>query len=443
MFFSGTLKEGIALALQESKAVVCFVRDDGETSLTWQDEYFTRDEHFTQLLEARSVLLRIAKDSPEAGFLASVCQISQYPTVIVIRNGMLREYIVPNVSKDEFRNRLSAAIDISKPESNAAVPSGSEQAPSQAEATNSAPKTVPEPVVTTPTSTAAAAQVQSNLEQSSQEVQKSTSSNKGKERVSEVTPEGSQKTPAQVPRTPKREYKPPQITSMSQEKIQMKDAKGKPLIRVSRNETPAEESSASRLRPAPGPPTQYRLQVRLFDGSSVRSSFSLSHTIHKDVRAWLDNQLEEKVPYNLKLILTPLPNKTLTIAEEDQPLRELITGSTATFVMVPVRSYAEAYSESGSLPVRAVSYAYGIVTSVIGTATGYACSLLGFVQTRAAPSQSGPSQSGEPRPSSDTTSQRRPWGPNIRTLRDQESDQDRQFYNGNQLNFEPRRDDEQ
>lgn len=42
-------------------------------------------QQFTQLLETRSVLLRIAKDSPEAGFLASVCPVVQYPTVVVIR----------------------------------------------------------------------------------------------------------------------------------------------------------------------------------------------------------------------------------------------------------------------------------------------------------------------------------------------------------------------
>jgi hypothetical protein len=64
MFFTGTLQEGITLAVQESKAVVCFVpglssrtgvyltyplltiafADNGETSSTWQEEYFQGDE---------------------------------------------------------------------------------------------------------------------------------------------------------------------------------------------------------------------------------------------------------------------------------------------------------------------------------------------------------------------------------------------------------------
>jgi UBX domain. len=59
-----------------------------------------------------------------------------------------------------------------------------------------------------------------------------------------------------------------------------------------------------------GPPTEYRLQVRLFDGSSVRSSFTPTQSIRNDVRAWLDQKMEDdNRPYNLKHILTPLPVK--------------------------------------------------------------------------------------------------------------------------------------
>lgn len=50
---------------------------------------------------------------------------------------------------------------------------------------------------------------------------------------------------------------------------------------------------------------EYRLQVRLFDGSSVRSSFSPLDTIHDGVRPWLDRQCADGTcPYTLKHILT-------------------------------------------------------------------------------------------------------------------------------------------
>jgi hypothetical protein len=143
MFFSGSLQEGIALAVQESKAVICFVQ--GSSSRTpsscsrgelpyptlpnhssYQQMTAKQAQHgrrsilqatrycpglrtvyrspsnnslfgqeFTRLLEARSVLLRITKESPEAGFLASVCPVSQYPTVVAIKYVSRFRYAIP------------------------------------------------------------------------------------------------------------------------------------------------------------------------------------------------------------------------------------------------------------------------------------------------------------------------------------------------------------
>ncbi|KAL2786561.1 hypothetical protein BJX66DRAFT_346742 [Aspergillus keveii] len=423
MFFSGTLQEGIALAVQESKAVICFVQDGGQTSSTWQEEYFAGDEEFKRILETRSVLLRITKESPEAGFLASVCPVSQYPTVVAIKNGMLREYVVPDVTKDEFRTRLTAVMEDRDPLTQAAGPSTDPSSSSrnqEADTSPAQPSQTGDQIATSPTTTPPTAQTSSSQEQPS----RTTAGGHG----------------VQPPRQ-QSEQRPNQSASKPKETLKKDIKKETPASRAPQVEKPTQESPA---KPAPTPqaPTQYRLQVRLFDGRSVRSSFSPSHTIRKDVRPWLDSQMEERKPYNLKHILTPLPNQTLTIAEEDQTLREIITGSTATFVMVPIKSYIEAYSESGSLPVRAVSSIYGIVSSVVGTATGYVGSLLGYGQNQAAqPQPEAPQSSGSQ--SSGETTRRRPFRPNIRTLRDQMEGQDRsEFYNGNQLNFEPRRDDE-
>ncbi|KAL4805487.1 hypothetical protein BDV18DRAFT_141054 [Aspergillus unguis] len=439
MFFAGSLQEGIALAVQESKAVICFVPDDGETSSTWEEDYFKGDEQFTQLLETKSVLLRIAKDSPEAGFLASVCPVTQYPTIVIIRNGMLREYILSGVSKDEFRNRIAAVIDDSKTEAQASVPSAAQQASEQAQETTSNQVPAPQPpaAAPAPSPTAPVDQSSSTPKQYNTDVQKAESEGKGK-RPAYVG--GPKKYPAHLPQTKKEEQDPQRPSSEAEEKNQKGDTKGKTPIRINKSDKPAVEPSSNRSAPV-GPPAQYRLQVRLFDGSSVRSTFAPSHTIRKDVRSWLDTQLEEKTPYNFKLILSPLPNKTLTLTEEDCELRELITGSTATFVLVPIRSYIEAYSDSGSLPVRAASFLYGLGSSAVGGILGYAGSFLGYAQSRATPSQSESSQSSEPQSSGQAARRPRPWGAHIRTLGDQSDGQDSQLYNGNQLNFEPRQDD--
>lgn len=185
-------------------------------------------------------------------------------------------------------------------------------------------------------------------------------------------------------------------------------------------------------------PAQYRLQVRLFDGSSVRSSFSPTQTICSDVRSWLDQKMgTEQRPYNLKHILTPVPSRTLSVSEESQTLRDLGLGSTANLVMVPVPSYTDAYStSSSSLPVRSVSAVYNAVSSAITTATGLVSSLAGYSMTGSTTSDNESSTATGQFVSSNTTQRPRTIGPNIRTLGDQENDGDnKQFYNGNQVGY--------
>lgn len=179
-----------------------------------------------------------------------------------------------------------------------------------------------------------------------------------------------------------------------------------------------------------GPPSQYRLQVRLFDGRSIRSSFLPTQTIRGDVRPWLDQQMaDDHRPYNLKHILTPLPSRTISVTEESQTLQDLGLGSTANLVMVPVESYTEAYSAAGSLPVRAISGVYNVVSSVAGTATGLVGSFLGY-----GPSAPANEPASSPSPSTENARRPRPSGSNIRTLRDQQDERgNSQLYNGNQV----------
>lgn len=180
-----------------------------------------------------------------------------------------------------------------------------------------------------------------------------------------------------------------------------------------------------------GPPTEYRLQVRLFDGSSVRSSFTPTQSIRNDVRAWLDQKMEgDNRPYNLKHILTPLPSETLSVAQESQTLRDLGLGSTANLVMVPVSTYTEAYSAAGSLPVRGISAVYNLASSAASTATGLVGSFLGYGST--APASDATTSSASP--ATGNSQRPRTTGPNIRTLRDQQDGRgNNQLYNGNQV----------
>lgn len=146
---------------------------------------------------------------------------------------------------------------------------------------------------------------------------------------------------------------------------------------------------------------------------------------------------DDKRPYNLKHVLTPLPSRTLSVAEESQALQDLGLGSTANLVMIPVASYTEAYTAAAanSLPVRGISAVYNGVYNAVSSVASSATSLLGsFIgYGSSAPESSAQAPPPSP-PPPETTRRRRTSGINIRTLHDQRDERDdSQFYNGNQV----------
>jgi hypothetical protein len=185
-----------------------------------------------------------------------------------------------------------------------------------------------------------------------------------------------------------------------------------------------------------------RVQVRTFDGSTFRQTFPLSANITSEIRPWIDSTSSQSVPYNLKLILTPLPNRNIEAAEEAQSLFDLGIKGSCTFVMVPVKGYVESYtgSTAGGIVGSAVSGGYNLVT-------GTACALFGGVKSLLG--WSGQSDAAATATSAIAATQEDsgPSTPNVRvrTLADQRIEaakkKDQQFYNGNQLNFEPRKDE--
>lgn len=85
------------------------------------------------------------------------------------------------------------------------------------------------------------------------------------------------------------------------------------------------------------------IQVRLFDGSTIRSRFKTAAPL-KEVRRWVDeNKGENKSPYTFKHVLTPAPNKNIDSTEENKALGELGLVPSSTLVLIPVQNYSTAY----------------------------------------------------------------------------------------------------
>ncbi|QSS54000.1 UBX domain-containing protein [Histoplasma capsulatum var. duboisii H88] len=455
MFYAGDLQGGIALAVSEAKHVICFVRDDTNESLKWENEYLASEEIAT-LVKSKTVSLRLQAGSVEAGYLASFCSISKIPALVVIKNGVVREYIMSGVSAEDFKRRLKKGLG----DSPAPTPQLAPQ-PSQIES-NSSPGVIT-PVSSGPLSTHTPDQDSESTEeqwQGASERQRSESIRAGKRRAETIEePENDQKAPPSQTQSwlleqRKREQQKKEERNRILNQIK-RDAEDRKAREESRKESFVSSTNNENNTPKTGnkqpqakfKPNQFRLQIRLFDGSSVRSSFSPTQTIQNDVRPWLDSQRSDgDTPYNLKQILTPLPSRTISVAEENQTLEELGLGPTANLVMVPVRTYTEAYaSAEASLPVRGLYAAYNLVTGTAGAVAGAIGSILGISLHPAANTGSAAAEppSAAEGPSRANFRGGRNGRSNVRTLHDGDDEgEGRQFYNGNQLNFEPRTDQE-
>ena len=195
----------------------------------------------------------------------------------------------------------------------------------------------------------------------------------------------------------------------------------------------SKEVNASR----PSTSKESAVQIRLFDGSTIRSRFLFDQTLRTHIRQWVDKQRSDgDSPYTFIHILAPMPNRPITISEEEESLQSLGLIPSATLIMVPVQSYTAAYTSQAGLLSRGLSAGYNVISGGVGLASGVLQTFMGLGQDRG-------SAAHEDRPEQQSTHGAEPVNPrssgpgiNIRTLRDQRPNwEDQQFYNGNQVGF--------
>ncbi|KIY01909.1 uncharacterized protein Z520_02047 [Fonsecaea multimorphosa CBS 102226] len=500
MFYDGDLSSAISTALQERKAVLCFVYDDStEASKEW--ETILRDPSISPAVSSQTVAVLLNKGSEEAGFLDSICPITSTPAIIVIKDARVHENLQSaDVSTERLKSRLASAFGIqqdggatpqqseredeftdstpahatpveshqpmpSRPPQNppVPVPAGEQVYATQNRAIpspphSSAPRRQAEPPVPSPVPSPAPADTLPSTGQSTE------MSEKQKAQRSEYI-------------KMQREREQKQRDERERIKAQIKaDREERRLLDEMRKqgqtqETPASSSSTSsyaRSRTSiANARAEVRVQVRTFDGSTLRNTFPPTSTITKEIRPWIDSSNSASspprtsgVPYNLKLILTPLPNRTIEAGEEDTELSDLGIVGSCTFVMVPVKGYVDSYASGGmglggGLLGGVVTGGYNLVSGTAGMVFGGVRSLLGYGSGGNA-EQTMPTSGGG---GSENASRQPPPGPGsgpgagaagnnvrIRTLADQRAEdaarRDQQFYNGNQLNFQPNNDED-
>lgn len=217
---------------------------------------------------------------------------------------------------------------------------------------------------------------------------------------------------------------------------------------------PSKQASLDKFAPqAQGsvPPSAHKscnLQIRLFDGTSLRRRFASSSTLATAVRTYIAEESNTDIPYSFRQILTPAPSRTIEISEENETLQSLGLTPSATLVLVPVKGYTEAYQTGGvtGMVQRRVNMGHGMVFGAVGYVVNTLGSFLGYGAPGAPQAEDGPYVAGtgdeiepsnvkggkmaEERPQTASSAVR------VRTLADQRRDagkEGNELYNGNQV----------
>lgn len=342
------------------------------------------------LIKAQSVALRLEAGSEEAGYLAQIFPLPQTPTVVIIKNGELKEYIVAGASKEDFLRRIraafsaqpqasqSAAQESTSPQAQASQPQLEEQAPQQTGTSENVRRILAE----------RAARLQAQREEAERKTKEERA--KAKEKAKADADAGADTEAARAHKQAELVRKKKKKDEEERQRILKRIADDKAERReraIERQKAKEEdEKKASETATSAAPSTKLpsstrvsdmtALQVRLFDGSTIRSRFKTDAPL-KDVRKWVDETRHDgNLPYTFKQVLTPLPNKNIDSTEESKVLGDLGLAPSSTLVLIPVRTYAGAYDESsGNLLMRSLRLILGFFTWVFGS--------LGFAGTRA------------------------------------------------------------
>jgi hypothetical protein len=384
-----------------------------------------------------AVSLQIQAGSLEAGFLSSFTPLKDIPTVIVIRNGTVQLHAhAGQPGGGQVKARLLLLFGSTATNTplvntiNAATPDApSSPIPS---VTGNASSVPPLATNAAPTAQASTAVPLTPSDTTSRPAAAEPSS------LSAIPEQPSDTQQSQridyIKMQKEREQKAKDERERIKQQIKADREERRRLDQLRKQQEAASEVGPPVDATAKPKSTLIRVQVRTFDGSTLRQSFEPSSTIAKDVRPWVVAASQQSTPYNLKLILTPMPNRNIEAGEEEQSLPDLGIKGSCTLVMVPVQGYVESYTGSGpaNLVGSAVSGGYNLLSGTAGALFGGVRSVLEYGQPGEGASQ--PANTTSPESNS----------VRVRSVADQRAEaakRDQQFYNGNSTNFQPRKDD--
>jgi hypothetical protein len=482
--------------------------DDDEASATWENEWLAGNHetasesepiaNIPTVIKSKTVLLRLDYGTKEASFLSAFCPIEEAPTLVIIHNGTVVDKLEGNLEYSEWAQRLLKACGVNAEGDDVEASPRSQQPVSTGPSTtktNDATGEGAAAVTADTTSLHNPEQIQALLSERGQRLEAERlrrDAREKAERIARARERREEEERAQAAaRTDKgkgradgsesarNKARIDWVQQQAKRKQEAKEEKQRIMGRIeadkrerkNRDEQRKQAASAMAGESLPTssntassstrtPPTSgtCALQVRLFDGSSIKGRFAHDSTLATAVREWIKETSPAggaDIPFNFRQILTPHPSRTIEISEEAQTLSDVGLMPTATLVLVPVAGFTEAYSSGGSGGLLGSAYglvsgALGLAGSALGYVTGYGSGVnstqggegiyLGGTADEQEPSNvqgsrmanadSGTAQSGSSRIRVKTMAEQRA-----------ESEKGAEFYNGNSLGTEGRKDD--
>jgi hypothetical protein len=214
-------------------------------------------------------------------------------------------------------------------------------------------------------------------------------------------------------------------------------AEQEPLFQESEKQEAPAASAMSSSKPAG---TSCALQVRLLDGSTIRSTFPAGAILSTTVRPWIaTEQPDFKSAYTFKIIQAPKPSHPISDAEEMKSLLDLGLLPSATLVVVPLKGAISSAYPGSSGVVGTLGRVYGMVAAFLMWLLQGLQTFAGTRQTTPGSSTTSTSSKEESTGASSSGTDTVPIRPTtkirIRTLADRADKEDRQFYNGNQVSL--------
>lgn len=398
----------------------------------------------SDLIGRQAIALRLTAGSEEAGYLAQIFPLPQTPTVVIIKNGDLKEYITPGVSKEEFVRRIQNSFSAQPSQASHAPPAETASSTSPNQPPQQAPSAeVSQPAYQNETSDnvrrvlaerAARMQAQKEAAERKAKEEQAKAADKAKaDAESGADTEGARahKQAELVKKRKKQDDEERQriLKRIADDKAERKDRAAERERQRIDNQKIGDVAAALSHAPETKLPSTTKissmtaLQVRLFDGSTIRSRFKTATDL-KEVRKWVDeNGGGDNSPYTFKQVLTPLPNKNIDATEELKSLGDLGLAPSSTLVLIPVVRYSSAYD--GQPPG-------GIFTRVLRLILGFLTWLLSLIGLGGAGPAPGQNAAASNTGSDSETSARA--GSRVRGFQNPDDRRrDQQLYNGNSV----------